>query len=40
MNTSFGIINIFGMIAVAAGCVYLLDVRPALREATGGGGSW
>ncbi|HZN76900.1 MAG TPA: DUF2516 family protein [Micromonosporaceae bacterium] len=38
--TSFGILNIFGYIAVAAGCVYLLDVRPALREATGGGGSW
>ena len=40
MLPGFGYVNIFGMIAVAAGCVYLLDVRPAMRDATGGGGSW
>ena len=36
----FGLINIFGMIAIAAACVYLLDIRPALRDATGGRGQW
>src|SRR5688572_24219357 len=40
MLPGFGYINIFGMIAVAAACVYLLDVRPALRDVTGGRGSW
>src|SRR6266536_224828 len=31
---------ITGMIAVAAALVYLLDVRPALRDAVDGHGSW
>jgi hypothetical protein len=35
-----GIISFFGLIAVAAAAVYLLDVRPALRDATDGTGSW
>jgi hypothetical protein len=35
-----GIFAIFGMIAVAAALVYLLDVRPALRDAVDGHGSW
>jgi hypothetical protein len=32
--------SILGMIAVAAALVYLLDVRPALRDAVDGHGSW
>jgi hypothetical protein len=32
--------SIFGMVAVAAALVYLLDVRPALRDAVDGHGSW
>jgi uncharacterized protein DUF2516 len=32
--------GIFGMVAVAAALVYLLDVRPALRDAVDGHGSW
>jgi hypothetical protein len=32
--------SIFGMIAVAAALIFLLDVRPALREVTGGSGPW
>jgi Protein of unknown function (DUF2516) len=35
-----GAFAIFGMIAVAAALVYLLDVRPALRDAVDGHGSW
>jgi hypothetical protein len=35
-----GTYAIFGMIAVAAALVYLLDVRPALRDAVDGHGSW
>lgn len=35
-----GIISFFGLIAVAAAAVYLLDVRPALRDAIDGSGSW
>lgn len=35
-----GAIGIIGMIAVAAALVYLLDVRPALRDAVDGHGSW
>ena len=35
-----GPFGIFGMIAVAAALVYLLDVRPALRDAVDGHGSW
>jgi hypothetical protein len=36
----FGPFGIFGMVAVAAALVYLLDVRPALRDAVDGHGSW
>lgn len=32
--------SLFGTIAVAASLVYLLDVRPALRDATDGQGPW
>src|SRR5690349_4255614 len=35
-----GFFSIIGMIAVAAALVYLLDVRPALRDAVDGRGSW
>jgi hypothetical protein len=35
-----GVVSIFGMIAIAAALVYLLDVRPALRDAVDGHGSW
>jgi hypothetical protein len=35
-----GPFSIFGMIAVAAALVYLLDLRPALRDAVDGHGSW
>jgi hypothetical protein len=35
-----GFISLFGMIAVAAALVYLLDVRPALRDAVDGHGPW
>src|SRR5947209_10395701 len=35
-----GLFSIFGMVAVAAALVYLLDVRPALRDAVDGHGSW
>jgi hypothetical protein len=35
-----GPFSIFGMVAVAAALIYLLDVRPALREAVDGNGSW
>ncbi|HET8680285.1 MAG TPA: DUF2516 family protein [Micromonosporaceae bacterium] len=36
----FGPLSIFGFIAIVAAAVYLLDVRPALRDATGGKGPW
>ena len=32
--------NILGMIAVVVALVYLLDLRPALRDAVDGHGSW
>jgi hypothetical protein len=32
--------SIIGIIAVAAALVYLLDTRPALKEASGGSGPW
>jgi hypothetical protein len=35
-----GFFSLFGMIAVAAALVYLLDVRPALRDAVDGHGPW
>ena len=36
----FGLISILGIIAIAAAAIYLLDVRPALREASEGHGPW
>jgi hypothetical protein len=35
-----GLINILGLVSVAAALIYLLDVRPALRDAVDGHGSW
>ena len=35
-----GFFSLFGMIAVAAALVYLLDIRPALRDAVDGHGPW
>jgi hypothetical protein len=34
----FGPLNIFNLIAFVAAAVYLVDVRPALRQITGRGG--
>lgn len=31
---------LFNMIALGASALYLLDVRPGLRDVTGGQGSW
>lgn len=36
----FGAIGIFSLIAIGIAAVYLLDVRPALRDAVDGHGSW
>jgi hypothetical protein len=33
-------VSFFGFIAVGAALIYLLDVRPALRDAASGNGSW
>jgi len=33
-------LGILGLIAITISAVYLLDVRPALRDAVEGGGSW
>jgi hypothetical protein len=33
-------ISIFAFIAITAAAVYLLDVRPALRDASSGSGGW
>jgi hypothetical protein len=35
-----GLFSIIGMVAVAAALIYLLDTRPALRDAVDGHGSW
>jgi hypothetical protein len=35
----FGPSNVFGLIAIAAALVYIVDVRPAVREVSGGGSS-
>jgi hypothetical protein len=35
-----GGLSIFGFAAITATLVYLLDVRPALRDAVNGTGSW
>ncbi|MBP1785888.1 hypothetical protein J3R08_005738 [Micromonospora sp. HB375] len=36
----FGPISLFGLIGIAAGLIYLLDVRPGLRDLHDGRGSW
>jgi hypothetical protein len=36
----FSLGMLFTLIAVTAALVYLLDVRPAIREITNGGGAW
>jgi Protein of unknown function (DUF2516) len=36
----FSLISILGIIAISAAAIYLLDVRPALREASEGHGPW
>jgi hypothetical protein len=33
-------IGLFGLIGIAAALIYLLDVRPGLRDTTDGRGSW
>jgi hypothetical protein len=33
-------ISIFAFAAITATAIYMLDVRPALRDATNGSGSW
>jgi hypothetical protein len=33
-------LSIFALAAIAATAIYMLDVRPALRDATSGSGSW
>jgi hypothetical protein len=33
-------VGILGLVAITIAAVYLLDVRPALRDAVEGGGSW
>jgi hypothetical protein len=38
-NPEFGV-SMFAFLAVGAALIYLLDVRPALRDATNGSGSW
>jgi hypothetical protein len=35
-----GPLNLFAMAAIAVSAIYLLDVRPALRDAVDGHGSW
>jgi hypothetical protein len=33
-------LSLFGIAAIVAAIVYLVDVRPAVREVQGGGGRW
>jgi hypothetical protein len=35
-----GVLSIFGLIGIAAALIYLLDVRPGLRDLTDGKGFW
>lgn len=37
---SGNIISIFALASITATAIYMLDVRPALRDATSGSGSW
>jgi hypothetical protein len=36
----FGAISFFGLAAIVASVVYLVDVRPAVREVQNGGNRW
>jgi len=36
----FGALSFLGIAAVVASVVYLVDVRPAVREVSGGGNRW
>jgi hypothetical protein len=36
----FTMISIFGFAAITATAIYMLDVRPALRDTTDGTGNW
>jgi hypothetical protein len=36
----FGLFGIFGLAGIIACIVYLVDVRPAVREVQGGGSRW
>ncbi len=36
----FAALSIFGIAALVASIVYLVDVRPAVRQIHGGGGRW
>ncbi|MBO4207784.1 DUF2516 family protein [Micromonospora echinofusca] len=36
----FGVLSIFGLVGIAAGLIYLLDVRVGLRDLTDGKGFW
>jgi uncharacterized protein DUF2516 len=33
-------VSLFGLVAITAAAIYLLDVRPALRDASNGTGNW
>ncbi len=35
----FRLLDLFGLVGIVAAIVYLVDVRPAVRELRGGGGS-
>lgn len=39
-STSSSGISIFALAAITATAIYMLDVRPALRDATNGSGPW
>lgn len=36
----FNPLGIFGLVAIVASIVYLVDVRPAIKEIQGGGNRW
>jgi hypothetical protein len=37
---TFGPLQFLAFVAITASAVYMLDVRPALRDATNGSGNW
>jgi len=39
-NLYFGIFGLFGLAGIIASVVYLVDVRPAIKEVQGGGDRW